>query len=294
MAKLSDWVEAARPRTLPAAVAPVLVGSGLAQSAGVFRWDAAAAALLGALAIQVGANFANDASDAARGADPAERVGPTRLVASGIIDPRSMWTATWTAIAVAALAGAYLISIAGWIIAWIGIASVVAMLTYVGGPIPYGYRALGEVAVFVFFGLVATVGSRLVHDRTAGPAAWWLGAAMGCLAAAILVANNLRDRPTDASVGKRTLAVVLGDSRSRRLYAGLLAGAFGIIAGCALIGVSPRPSGLAVLVAPLAWRLANTARRASEPRDFLPLLGGTARLQLVVGVLLALGAALTG
>ncbi|MGH8911633.1 MAG: 1,4-dihydroxy-2-naphthoate octaprenyltransferase, partial [Acidimicrobiia bacterium] len=218
---MNPWVEAGRPRTLPAAAAPVFVGSGLAGGDGVFRADAFAAALVGALAIQVAANFANDASDAARGADPADRVGPPRMVATGVISARSMWLATAAAVGVAALCGVWLIVIAGWVVAVIGTASILAMLTYVGGPIPYGYRALGEVFVFVFFGLVATVGSRYVHDATAPASAWVLAIPMGMLAAAILVANNRRDIDTDGCVGKRTLAVVLGRTGTARLYAAL-------------------------------------------------------------------------
>ncbi|MEX1272167.1 MAG: 1,4-dihydroxy-2-naphthoate octaprenyltransferase, partial [Acidimicrobiia bacterium] len=155
---MNPWVEAARPRTLPAAIAPVLVGSGLAAFDGVYRNDAFFLALVGALAIQVAANFANDVSDAGRGADTADRVGPARMVATGRLGAAAMWIATAIAVAVAVAAGVGLVLIAGWPIVVIGLASIVAMLTYVGGPIPYGYRALGEVFVFVFFGLVATVG----------------------------------------------------------------------------------------------------------------------------------------
>jgi 1,4-dihydroxy-2-naphthoate polyprenyltransferase len=178
---MRDWVEAARPRTLPAAIAPVFVGSGLAMADGVYRNDAFVLALVGALAIQIAANFSNDVSDAARGADTVERVGPTRMVATGRIGARAMWWATGAAVAVAVAAGAGLVLIAGWPIVVIGVASLLAMLTYVGGPIPYGYRGLGEVFVFVFFGLVATVGTRFAHGgSTPGVDAWVLGTVMGC------------------------------------------------------------------------------------------------------------------
>lgn len=277
-------------RTLPAAIAPVLVGSGLARGAGSFRGDALAAALIGAVAIQIAANFANDAADAARGADPPERIGPTRMVAAGVISARRMWAATWLMVGVATLTGVYLIMIAGWVVAAIGIVSVVAMLTYVGGPVPYGYRGLGEAAVFVFFGLVATAGSRYVHDRMFEPAVWWLGSVMGMLAAAILVANNLRDIDTDSQVGKRTLAVVLGRDRTRRLYAGLVIGWLAVVAVAALVGASPPATALTLLVFPLIPPLLRRTQ-STDPATLIALLAATAQLQLIVGVVLAMTAA---
>ncbi|MFO7549649.1 MAG: 1,4-dihydroxy-2-naphthoate polyprenyltransferase [Acidimicrobiia bacterium] len=285
------WTTAARLHTLPAAAAPVLVGSGLAAGAGVFRLDGFLAALAGALAIQVAANFANDASDAARGADTAERAGPPRMVALGVISSRDMWWGVTAALTVAALAGAYLITIAGWVIAAIGVASIVAMLGYVGGPVPYGYRGFGELFVFAFFGLVATVGSRYVHDGTAPADAWILAIPMGMMASAILVANNLRDLDTDARVGKRTLAVIIGRARTRRLYVGLIATSFLAIAVGVAIGVTPPATGLAVLVAPFA---APPIRAVLAERDGPHLVGvlkSTARLQLWMGVVLAVTAA---
>lgn len=290
MSTISEWIGAARPRTLPAAVAPVLVGSGLAVRDGGFRADAMISALIGALAIQVAANFANDASDAARGADT-DRVGPPRMVATGRIDVKTMWWAVVTSLAVALVAGVYLVSIAGPVVAAIGVASVLAMLGYVGGPIPYGYRGLGEVFVFVFFGLVATVGSRFVHDRSAPASAWWMGAVMGMLAAAILVTNNLRDIESDAVAGKKTLAVIIGERPTRHLYAGLVYLAFAIIGTTALLGVTPRMTGVAVLLFPLAWPLIRTVRTATDPPSLISALAGTARLQVVVATVIALAAA---
>jgi 1,4-dihydroxy-2-naphthoate octaprenyltransferase len=257
----------------------------------VFRWDAAIAAMIGALAIQVAANFANDASDAKRGAD-AERVGPPRMVTAGAITPRQMWTATWLTIAVAGLCGVWLITIAGWVVALIGVASIAAMLTYVGGPVPYGYRALGEASVFLFFGLVATVGSRYVHDRSAPADAWWLGVVMGLLAADILVANNLRDIETDERAGKRTLAVVLGRDRTRTLYSTMLLGAFFVIALAAAVGATHPTTAIAALWVGLSIPLVGVARSATDPARLIGLLAGTARLQLAVAVTLALTAAL--
>ncbi|HLU53328.1 MAG TPA: 1,4-dihydroxy-2-naphthoate polyprenyltransferase [Acidimicrobiia bacterium] len=291
---LDAWVEAARPRTLPAAVSPVLVGTGLAVGDGVFRLDAFVAASVGALAIQVAANFANDASDAARGADPADRVGPPRMVASGRVSSRAMWVATWLTVAVAVLAGIWLIAIAGWVVAAIGVASVVAMLTYVGGPLPYGYRALGEIAVFVFFGLVATVGSRYVHDMTAPRSAWVLAIPMGMLAAAILVANNRRDIDTDARVGKRTLAVVLGRRNTERLYAVLTYGAYAVIAVAAAAGITPLLSGLAAFLAPFAIGPNRAISSGAEGAALIPVLAQTARLELWTGAALGLAAAVGG
>lgn len=286
------WTIAARPRTLPAAVAPVLVGSSLAQFDGVFRWDSFLLAMVGALAIQIAANFANDASDAKRGAD-VDRIGPPRMVTAGIISPEQMWTGVAIAVAVSAATAVWLFTIAGWPILVIGAVSVVAMLTYVGGPIPYGYRGLGEVMVFVFFGFVATVGTRFAHDGSAEPSAWILGAVMGSLAAAILMANNIRDLETDERAGKRTLAVMIGPDRARRLYSVLLIGPFALIAIAAAAGWIPVLAGITVVLLPLTRPLIAKVYRESSPGALIAVLGGTARLQLLVSVGLAAGALAT-
>ena len=286
------WLIAARPRTLPAAVAPVLVGSALAHFDGVFRGDSFLLAMVGALAIQVAANFANDASDAKRGAD-VERVGPPRMVTAGMISPKQMWLGVTAAIAVSAATGLWLFTIAGWPILVIGVVSVVAMLTYVGGPIPYGYRGLGEVMVFVFFGFVATVGTRFAHDGSAELSAWVLGAVMGSLAAAILMANNIRDLATDERAGKRTLAVMIGPDRSRRLYSALLIGPFALIAIAAGLQWIPVLAGITVVLLPLARPLIAKVYRESSPEALIAVLGGTARLQLIVALGLAAGALAT-
>lgn len=285
------WVIAARPRTLPAAVAPVLVGSGLAHHEGVFRWDSFLLAMVGALAIQVAANFANDASDASRGAD-VERIGPPRMVTLGIIGARQMWMAVAAAVGVSAITGVWLFTIAGWPILVIGVVSVLAMLTYVGGPIPYGYRGLGEVMVFVFFGLVATVGTRFAHDGAAGISAWVLGVVMGSLAAAILMANNIRDIDTDSRAGKRTLAVALGPERSLRLYTILLLAPFALTAMSAALGWIPALAGIAVVLMPFARPLVKQVS-SREPARLIAALGGTARLQLLVAVFLTAGSIAT-
>jgi len=285
----NPWLLAARPRTLPAAVTPVVVGSSLALADDAFRWDAFVAALVGALAIQVAANFANDASDASRGADTPDRIGPTRVVASGLLPARSVWAATWLSFGVAALAGVWLIAIAGWVVAVIGVASIIATLGYVGGPVPYGYRGLGEVFVFVFFGIVATVGSRYVHDRTAPLDAWALAVPVGALIAAILVANNLRDIPTDAAAGKRTLAVLMGRRRTVVLYRALVWGSFGAIGLGALTSVIAPGALLALAAAPLALGPSRVVGSATDGPALIAVLVGTARLQLVAGVLVAIG-----
>ena len=288
-AAAASWVQAARPRTLPAAVVPVAVGSAIAQADGVFDWRAFALALLGALAIQISANFANDVSDARRGADPADRVGPKRMVASGVITPRQMWLATWIAIALAAACGIGLALIAGPLVLVIGLASIAAMLGYVGGPLPYGYRGLGELFVFVFFGLVATVGSRYVHDGSVPPLAWLLAVPVGALATAILVVNNLRDRDTDARAGKRTLVVMIGAESGRRLFVLLTIGAYLAVAGAVVAGSASGWVLLALLTVPLAYRLAMRVAKTSDASELRPALAQTARLHLLFGLLLALG-----
>ncbi|HEX6221170.1 MAG TPA: 1,4-dihydroxy-2-naphthoate polyprenyltransferase [Acidimicrobiia bacterium] len=293
MSRFQAWKTAARVHTLPAAVVPVLIGSGLAYGESVFRWDAFAWALVGAVAIQVAANFANDVSDAKRGADTSDRLGPPRMVALGAIDSRKMWVATWVAIGVAAVAGVALTIIAGWLVLLIGVSSVVAMLGYVGGPAPYGYRGLGEVFVFVFFGLVATVGSRYVHDMTAPLASWLLAIPVGLLVTAILVANNYRDIDTDRAAGKTTLAVVMGTGRTRVLFAALVFGAFVAIAVFAVAGWIPITTLFCGFLLPLAAvpvRLINT--RTDGP-SLIRALKATARLHLWVGCILAAAVAFT-
>jgi 1,4-dihydroxy-2-naphthoate octaprenyltransferase len=283
---------AARPPTLPAAIVPVLVGSAVAWAREVFRWDSFFLAVGGALAIQVGANFANDASDAHRGADPGDRVGPVRMVATGVITARQMWTATWAAVVLAAVCGIGLAYIAGPLILVIGAVSILTMLGYVGGPYPYGYHGLGEVFVFCFFGLVATVGSRFAHDGQVEGVTWLMAVPVGLLAAAILVINNLRDVETDARAGKRTLAVILGPERTRRLYAGLVYGSLVVIAILAIAQVIPPWTALTLVTVPIAHRLVRLARTAADPRALIPALGGTALLHLGIGLILAFGTAL--
>ena len=293
MNRLEVWKTAARVHTLPAAVVPVLVGSGLAYGQELFRWDAFLWALVGALAIQVAANFANDASDAKRGADTLDRLGPPRMVAVGAISSRQMWMATWVAIGVAAAAGVALTIIAGWLILLIGVSSVVAMLGYVGGPAPYGYRGLGEVFVFVFFVLVATVGSRYVHDKTAPLAAWLLAVPVGLLVTSILVANNYRDLDTDRAAGKRTLAVVMGRERTRILFASLVLGAFAAVAVFAVSGWIPITTLFCGFLLPFAAVPIRIINSRTDGPTLIRALKATAQLHLWVGVILAAAAAFT-
>ena len=292
MSRLRPWLLAARPPTLWAAVAPVLVGGGLAADDGVFRWDVFAVTLGAALLINIGVNFANDASDAHRGADTETRIGPTRAVASGLITARAMWAGVAVCFGMASLAGLYLTWVAGWPILAIGAVSLVAALGYTGGPIPYGYRGLGEVFVFLFFGLAATVGSRFAHDSTAPLDAWLLAIPIGMLVTAVLVANNVRDVDTDRTAGKRTLAVLLGRAATRRLYAVLVLGAFPLIAAWAFLHWAPAATAIACAALPLAISPVRTIYRETAGPALIGALKDTARLHAVVGALIGLGAAL--
>lgn len=311
MTRANAWWLAARPATLWAAVVPVLVGSGLAwgedddfQCPGgedclleigerIFRWDALLVTLIAALAIQVATNFANDVADAGRGADTPDRIGPTRVVAAGILPAGTVWRATWVVFGVAAVCGLYLAYIAGWPVIIIGVVSIAAALGYVGGPRPYGYAGLGEVFVFVFFGLVATAGSRYVHDGSFPPGeAWRLAIPIGSLATAILVVNNIRDIATDEATGKRTLAVILGRRRTALLYTALIAASFATILAFGIPGWTPRWTLLALVAAPLALRPAKAVMTETTGPPLIQALKATARLHLAVGGLLALGAAI--
>jgi 1,4-dihydroxy-2-naphthoate polyprenyltransferase len=285
------WLVAARPATLLASVAPVLVGTGIAIGDGAFRPEVFAVTLATAVALNVAANFANDASDAARGADSSTRIGPPRAVAGGLLSARQVWRATAITLGAAAAGGVYLALHAGWVVIAIGVASIVALLTYTGGPRPYGYRGLGELLVFVFFGPVAVVGSRFVHDGHAPDHAWILAIPVGLLAAAILMANNVRDIDSDRAADKRTLAVLVGTGTARRLFAALIIGAFTVIALAGAIGWTPRPTLMALAATPLAVRPIRVVIGETAGPPLIAALKATAGLLLVVGVLLAVGAA---
>ncbi len=277
---LRIWAMAARPRTLPAAVAPVLVGTALAGSEGDIRPLAFCAALVGSIFIQIGTNLSNDYSDARRGADTEERLGPVRVTAGGLVPPRKVLVATWLAFAIAVGAGAYLIALVGWELLAIGAASILAGVLYTGGPRPYGYEGLGELFVFGFFGVVAVTGSYYVQTEELSWLALAVSVPVGLLAAAILVVNNIRDVDTDRRAGKRTLAVRLGRDRARRLFALTVTLPFAIVVAIAAIDSRPELL-LALLPAPLVLPLLRTV---SSRTDGPSLNGALARC----GALLAL------
>jgi 1,4-dihydroxy-2-naphthoate octaprenyltransferase len=279
---------AARPATLWAAVAPVLVGTALAIRAEAFRWDALVVILIAALLIQIGVNFANDVADGTRGTDE-HRIGPTRAVASGRITPRQMWVGIGIAFGLAAVAGLYLTYLGGIWILVIGVTSIVAALGYTNGPVPYGYYGLGELFVFVFFGLVATAGTRFVFDRSIEAGAWPAGVAMGLLASAILLANNVRDIDTDAAAGKRTLAVMVGRSGGVALYALCIVGALVIPAAATAVDWLPTGAMLTLLALPIGLPLVRKLHTERSGPPLISVLKGTARLQLLAALLLSGG-----
>ena len=283
---LRRYVQGARPKTLPASVVPVAVGTGVAAAAGhPVLWRAALAGVV-ALSLQVGTNYANDYSDGVRGTDEA-RVGPVRLVASGLASPAAVKRAALAAFALAAGAGVVLAAVVSWWLLAVGAAAIAAGWLYTGGPRPYGYAGLGEVFVFVFFGLVATVGTAYVQlDRLAGPE-WLVAVAPGLLAVALLVVNNLRDIAGDAAAGKRTLAVRIGAPATRGTYVACRLGPFVV---AAVVAAFFRPWALLTLLAvPLALVPARSVLSGAEGRDLVTVLGRTGRVQLAVAVLLTAG-----
>jgi 1,4-dihydroxy-2-naphthoate octaprenyltransferase len=287
VASARQWMAGARPRTLPAAIVPVAVGSGVAAGYGSFSLWRASLALFVALALQVGANYANDYSDGVRGTD-ARRVGPARLVGSGLARPRRVLGAALACFAAACVAGLVLAAVTSWWVLLIGAAAVAAAWFYTGGSRPYGYRALGEVAVFAFFGLAAVAGTAYVQMRSVTWLAIAAAAPVGLLACALLVINNLRDIPTDAASGKRTLAVVLGDQRTRLLYAACV-----VIPFAVAVALAPAdPLALVALAAvPFALAPLRLVRSGKTGSALIVALGQTGRLQLAFGVLLAIGLA---
>ncbi len=285
------WLMAARPRTLPAAVAPVLVGTALAATEGTFRLLAFVAAMLGALFIQIGTNLSNDYSDARRGADTEDRLGPVRVTAGGLVPPRQVLIATYVSFALAVLAGSYLIATAGWELLVAGVASIVAGVLYTGGPRPYGYEGLGEVFVFLFFGVVAVAGSYFAQVERVEWEALVLAVPVGLLAAAILVVNNVRDMETDRRAGKRTSAVRLGRERARALYVAMLAGAFVTAQLPWVVGSDDLDPWLllALVAVPGAVRLVGVVRTRVDGPSLNGALAGTGRLQLAFCLLLSAG-----
>jgi 1,4-dihydroxy-2-naphthoate octaprenyltransferase len=286
---LRIWLMAARVRTLPASIAPVLVGTSLAVQVGVFRPGAFVAALLGSILIQVGTNLANDYSDARRGADAEDRVGPVRVTAGGLVPPRQVLIATYVTFGLAVLCGLYLVFVAGIELLIVGIASIAAGVLYTGGPKPYGYEGLGEVFVFLFFGIVAVAGSAFAQLESWPWEAFVLAVPVGLLAAAILVVNNVRDMDSDRRAGKRTLAVRLGRERGRLIYALMVYGAY-VVAPLPWLAGSLSPWLLAPwLTLPLAVRLVRTVREHADGPTLNEVLAQTGMLQLAFCLLLSAG-----
>jgi 1,4-dihydroxy-2-naphthoate octaprenyltransferase len=288
VADARQWLAGTRPRTLPAAVVPVLIGSGVALGYDRFSWWRALLALVVALALQIGVNFANDYSDGVRGSD-AKRVGPVRLVAAGLATPRHVLAAAFGCFLVAGAAGLALAAVTAWWLVAVGAACVAAAWFYTGGPRPYGYHGLGEVFVFTFFGVVAVAGTAYVQmDRFS-----WLGLAAsvpaGLLACALLIVNNLRDIQGDTVAAKRTLAVRLGDAHSRTAYLLTLVLAF---CGAALIAIDRPLTLITAITVPLAWIPLRSVRAGASGPALIKALGQTGRLQLAFGIVFAIGLAI--
>jgi 1,4-dihydroxy-2-naphthoate octaprenyltransferase len=283
------WLTAARPRTLPVGVAPVLVGTALAGFAHVFHPLRFVAALLGAVFIQVGTNLSNDYSDARRGADADDRLGPVRVTAGGLVPPKQVLVATYVSFGLAVLAGIYLIVVAGWLLLVVGAASILAGVAYTGGPRPYGYEGLGEVFVFLFFGIVAVAGSYFVEVKHLEWEAFALAVPVGLLAAAILIVNNIRDIDSDRRAGKRTLAVRMGRERTRTLFAVTVYLAFLLTPVTWIIGPAKAWVMLPWLAMPLAARVVRVVRNHTDGPSLNAALAQSGMLQLAFCTLLAAG-----
>ncbi|MBP1684907.1 MAG: 1,4-dihydroxy-2-naphthoate octaprenyltransferase [Deltaproteobacteria bacterium] len=284
----SAWILAIRVPTLTAAVVPVVVGTAVAARSGMAHWLAALAALVGGLLIQIGTNLVNDVDDYERGADTAERQGPTRVIQAGLLSPREVRLAAWLAFAAAALVGMYLCVRGGWPIMLVGIAAILSGLAYTGGPWPLGYNGLGDVFVFIFFGLVAVVATFYVQAGTVTDAALAAAIPVGALATAILVVNNVRDCDTDRAAGKHTLAVRLGQSAGRLEYVALVLLAYAVPAvlwarGAAVWILLPW------VTVPWAFGLARLMVTCQEGARFNRALRSTARLHAAFGALFAVG-----
>jgi len=285
------WLMAARPRTLPAAAAPVLVGTALAGTLGTFKPLTFAATLLGALFIQIGTNLSNDYSDARRGADTEDRLGPVRVTAGGLVPPRQVLIATYVAFGLAVLVGAYLIVTAGWQLLLVGVASILAGVLYTGGPRPYGYEGLGELFVFLFFGVVAVTGTYFCQREELTWESFVLAVPVGLLAAALLMVNNTRDLETDRRAGKRTLAVRLGRPRARNVYAAMVYLAFATAPLAWVLGGRGLSAWLLLpwLAVPLAAPVVRIVRNRVDGPALNGALARTGMLQLVFCVLLSVG-----
>ena len=278
---MNRWIVGSRPRTLPAAAVPVGLGGVIAVGEGGAAWGALPLAAVVAVALQVGVNYANDYSDGVRGTDDA-RVGPVRLVASGQASATAVKWAAFASFGVAAVAGLVLaVSTTWWLVA-VGAVSILAGWFYTGGPKPYGYAGFGELFVFVFFGLVATVGTTYVVLERLPASTWWLGTSTGALSCALLVTNNLRDVPTDRQVGKNTLAVRLGVEKTRVFYAALISVSF---VALIIASLQRREMLVGLLALPVAVAPTRAVLSGASGSDLIPVLAGTGRLQLFVGAL---------
>ncbi len=283
------WLMAARPRTLPAAVAPVLVGTSLAGFGHVFHPLRFLAALLGAIFIQVGTNLSNDYSDARRGADAEDRLGPVRVTAGGLLPPRQVLVSTYVTFGLAVLAGVYLVVVAGWVLLLVGAASILAGVAYTAGPRPYGYEGFGEAFVFLFFGLVAVTGSFFVEVRHLNWEAFALAVPVGLLAAAILVVNNVRDIDSDRRAAKRTLAVRLGRARTQTMFATIVYLAYLLVPVTWLLGPTTAWVLLPWLTLPLAAGMVRLVRNQTDGPSLNRALAQSGMLQLAFCVLMAAG-----
>jgi len=281
---MNKWVLGARPRTLPAAIAPVVVASALAGSD--FNWFRAALALKVGVWLQIGVNYANDYSDGIKGTDE-NRVGPIRLVASGLASAKAVKNAAFISFAIASVAGLWLSLLTSPILVLIGILAIAAAWGYTGGKNPYGYRGLGEVSVFTFFGLVATMGSYYAQTEKITLLSFIVAIPMGALSCAILAVNNIRDRAQDELVGKRTLAVRLGDVNARRGFVSLL-----VLAHVAAVATLIPTAMLTLLVAPMSYSISKLVLSGVSGKELIPVLGRTGKLQLVFAIVFALGLAI--
>ncbi|QKV76640.1 1,4-dihydroxy-2-naphthoate polyprenyltransferase [Amycolatopsis sp. Hca4] len=287
MASLSEWIEGARPRTLPNAVAPVVAGVGAAIALDAFSWWRSVLALLVSLSLIVGVNYANDYSDGIRGTDE-NRVGPLRLVGSKVAAPKAVLTAALVSLGLAGVLGLVLVAVSGhWWLLGMGALCILGAWFYTGGKKPYGYYGFGEIAVFVFFGLAGVLGTVYVQAGRVSWAALACAVAVGCFSTAVLTANNLRDIPTDIESGKRTLATRLGDKGTRRLYLVLIAVPYALtlVLGFTVHGLAALP----LLSAPLLFQSVSAIRHNATGRDLIPALRDTGLAMLAWAVLAAVG-----
>jgi 1,4-dihydroxy-2-naphthoate octaprenyltransferase len=282
------WILASRPRTLTAAIVPVVVGTAVAIRDGVFAPGVALAALFSAIMIQIGTNLANDLHDFKKGADTATRLGPTRVTSAGLLTPRTVEIGMWIVFGLAAFSGLYVIYAGGWPILVIGVASILAGVTYTAGPFPLGYHGLGDLAVFIFFGLAAVMGTYYAQARAVTMDALLAAVPVGALATAILVVNNVRDADTDRVAGKRTLAVLFGRGAARAEYVVLILIAYAAPFALWLLRGASAWALLPILTVPLALRLARRVTTSEGP-TLNHALGGTAQLLALYGLLFALG-----